>query len=184
MASSPNKVYSTAPDALNIRRLLKFFFSTSFDCSRIMMLTDCKTPSVSLLKSNHRPIVSHREKRSNAVVLILVAILAWPWNVALSAVEGRPVNPSGAPTATARGSAIEGHRVTRLPRPTAASAPAILPDYDEETEEGDDIGPFQSSSGILLSVSGSVLFAQALRLPTGPRARPPGRSERLGRMRC
>jgi hypothetical protein len=83
-------------------------------------------------------VIVRRSRRAiPALVLILIAILAWPWGLALSAMEG-PGRPACERSNVGAKRASPGKRAARSTRWVAATPPAFVEDDEESREEGDD----------------------------------------------
>jgi len=73
----------------------------------------------------------------HVLTFLLAALLAWPWNVILSAAEAFQIS-NQAWSSTVHPPAKSGlHRVSRLGHGAASSCSVISPDYDYDEEEGD-----------------------------------------------
>jgi hypothetical protein len=126
-----------------------------------------------------RPFASVR-----IMTVLLTALLAWPWNVVLSAAESSQIAIQG------RLGTLDVHgnlRVGRIVRHgwwNQPSCSVIAPDYDRDEQEGDDGGPFSistvSTSIQVLSCEDPAAFADlSLVLPVRSIPR-----EHLCRLRC
>jgi hypothetical protein len=82
----------------------------------------------------------------HVVALWLAILLAWPWNVALSAIESARDDVNGSCSSLLVAGTHRGHRVNRFGKAIRACCPAISQDYEQNEEEGDECGPSQTPS--------------------------------------
>jgi hypothetical protein len=119
----------------------------------------------------------------HATVLLVVAMLAWPWNVALTALEGAHAAPHDGSVIQAKRLSAPGRRVSRPTRWTACTPP-LLQAATEQGEEGDDTCPPQSGYAWHLETHGPtppVYGVRPAREGRTPLDRPSGL---FGRLRC
>jgi hypothetical protein len=128
--------------------------------------------------------VGRRAGFYHLTVLVLVALLAWPWGVALSKLETAHLAPPWGPSIRAIRDRATGQRVNRPKRLAATMSPALLQSDTEQGEDRDDGGPPDPASPLSLAAS----FAD--RAPLGERTvrsrRAPSDPPNLlfGRLRC
>jgi hypothetical protein len=116
-------------------------------------------------------------------VLLLIALLAMPWGLALSSVEG----PSGAANGQARVRAKRVHppkRLIRSIRWLTTTTPAFLEDDEESREEGDDADALPSPVFSLVSSFGDLSTSLSARLEPPSPGLAPEAIARLCRFRC
>jgi hypothetical protein len=101
-----------------------------------------------------------------ATALLLAAMLSWPWNVALSAIEGAHAGVGAVPGYRC---GAPGGNVSRPRHWKAAGAHAVLQADTEQAEERDDSGTLQSAFALLPAAPG---------LPPQPSNARPVRSRR------
>jgi hypothetical protein len=129
------------------------------------------------------PIVGRSLKYSHTIVLSLVALLAWPWHLALPAFEDTQQRALEFGWARAA-SKLPRHRVARSFRSTEACAPARWEENSNEDEEGDDGGLPQSAFGFWLMPSACRHNVLCAWLTFAPKALEPLPFSRLCRLRC
>ena len=78
-------------------------------------------------------------KTIHGLVLFLVAMLAWPWSLALSSLENSHQAPGDGSSVRAKRS-TPGKRVARAARWGAQASPALLEEDEESGEENDGLG--------------------------------------------
>jgi hypothetical protein len=119
----------------------------------------------------------------HATVLLVVAMLAWPWNVALTALEGAHAAPPDGSVIQAKRLSAPGRRVSR-PTRWVACAPPLLQAATEQGEEGDDPCPPQSGYALQLATHGSTPPAYSLRPAREGRTSLDRTNGLFGRLRC
>jgi hypothetical protein len=120
----------------------------------------------------------------HVVAFGLAILMAWPWDVALSAIEtSQDVVPTGSSSFLVP-RAQRGHRMKRFGRWVRASGPALSQAYQEGEEEGDDVGPLQAAPGLFLlpSPPGALELAPGAPALAGSLLTPS--IARLCRLRC
>jgi len=73
----------------------------------------------------------------HVLTLLLAALLAWPWNVILSAAEAFQVSNQARSSTVHPPAKSRLHRVSRLGHGAPLGCSVISPDYDYDEEEGD-----------------------------------------------
>jgi hypothetical protein len=97
--------------------------------------------------------------KSHATALVLVTMLAWPWNVALSSLEAAHAGPSVGLLVRSE----PGQRVNRPCRKAVVATHALLPADTEQGKEGDAVGPPDSSDALQPATFASTLLPSAAR---------------------
>ncbi len=113
----------------------------------------------------------------------MATMLAWPWNMTLSAVEAsRIASAQEGATIKARWPAGQPRQIGRLAK--AAQLASVTPSADFEEEEGNDANPTQTTSGCspLASAFSSPSHFVAAPTPLGSRSSPAIAA--LCRLRC
>jgi hypothetical protein len=85
--------------------------------------------------------VGRRPRHFRSLVLTLVAVLAWPWGLALTSWDAEPVRDAGFPTPSCCHPGAGGRLVSRLKSRLAHERPALLQVDSRGAEEGDDDCP-------------------------------------------
>ncbi len=118
------------------------------------------------------------------LTLGLAILMAWPWNVALSAIEtSQDVVPTGSSSCLVPGT-HRGHRINRFGKWVQAGCPAISQDYQKGEEESDDVGPLQAASGLFLFPLPPDALGLASGAPAPAISLPSISIARLCRLRC
>jgi hypothetical protein len=85
--------------------------------------------------------VGRRPRHFRSLVLTLVAVLAWPWSLALAPWDANPARDAAFPTSSGPHPGAGGRLVARVHH-RSANERAALPQVDSrEAEEGDEICP-------------------------------------------
>lgn len=120
----------------------------------------------------------------HVVAIGLAILMAWPWGVALSAIEtSQDVVPTGSSSVLVP-RAHRGHRMNRFGRWVRASGPAPSQDYQGGEEEGDDVGPLQAAPGLFLLPPPLGALEGAPGAPARAVSLLPPSIARLCRLRC
>ena len=120
----------------------------------------------------------------HVLTFLLVALLAWPWNVALSAAEFSQ-STTQSRFESARFSGGSGLRnLVRIGRSSHAGSPVIAPDYDrdEEMEDGGGVSSLSPVPAPARVVAGVVPWAHAVLFAVTPIGAVP--REARCRLRC
>ena len=118
-------------------------------------------------------------------MLTLVAVLAWPWGVALATLDTTPASSSAADPVvrtTTRGE--PGPSVLSGRRGLSADSPALAPVDEEEGEEGDDAGPPPSGPWLAEAAATFGVGHVCVRTPGRRRVALDCSSARFCRFRC
>jgi hypothetical protein len=137
-------------------------------------------------RSNQKsePNVGRVSDPIRVVTLWLAILLAWPWNVALSAIEtSQNAAPADASSSLIAGT-HRGHRVNRFGRWVQSGCPAISQDYETGEEEGDAVGPWQAAPWLPLLTRPPEAPELASGSPAQALTRPPIPVARRCRLRC
>jgi hypothetical protein len=127
--------------------------------------------------------VGRYPRPSRTIVLLLSAVLAGPWNLALANLEDSHQSAL-AQRCTSADSIGSGSAIARAKRWASIGTPSLRQDDQEQSQEGDDADPFRPWCGLSLTGAGSRPDGSAIAPASqcgGGHARP---IERLCPLRC
>jgi hypothetical protein len=112
----------------------------------------------------------HPSVSFHVLTLVMTALIAWPWNVVLSAAESAQVAGQQTFVSVQAQQSAGGHRLLRCGWWNRQSCSVIAPDYDRDEEEGDDGGPLSVLAApaavlVLASTHGPGSALKSLVLP-------------------
>jgi hypothetical protein len=136
------------------------------------------------VEKKSEPNVGLSSEPIHVLALWLAILLAWPWNVALSAIESARDDVTVECTARLVAGTHRGHRVNRFGKGIRACCPAISQDYEKNEEEGDECGPSQTPSCLFHFPDSPVALELASGAPAQKVILPRIPVTRLCRLRC
>ncbi len=140
--------------------------------------------SVRPVEKKSEPNVGLSSEPIHVVALWLAILLAWPWNVALSAIESSRDDVTGDYSSLLVSGTNRGHRVNRFGKRVQACCPVISQDYEQNEEEGNECGPSQTPSWLFHFSDSPVAIELGSGSPAQEVILPPIPVARLCRLRC